>query len=50
MLNKNYQEYVRLAEDILQTFSKQNSFKEVFDVIQEEKMMREFSDQDHYNF
>ena len=38
MLNRNMQEYVKLAEDILQTFSQYSSYKDAFDMIMDEKM------------
>ena len=49
MLNRNFQEYVKLAEDILQTFSQYGSYKDAFDMIMDEKM-KELNDYDMQDF
>ena len=49
MLNRNFQEYVKLAEDILQTFSQYSSYKDAFDMIMDEKM-KELNDYDMQDF
>ena len=49
MLNRNFQEYVKLAEDILQSFSQHGSYKDAFDMIMDEKT-QELNDYDMQEF